>query len=141
MSPGSTQSSGSLIERLRGAVCYASTNKEWPNKLLEEAADELEAAEYRETYLRKKTRRIVCQRLTRGYLARHLSRVPEGRKPMSRCWHFWRQQWMSIYGICCRPCMSRRASEYCDVIHHEGFTEYRENLNAPGWKESDRDRA
>ena len=31
-----------LIERLRGSVCYVSTNKEWPNVILQEAADEIE---------------------------------------------------------------------------------------------------
>ncbi len=32
-----------LEERLRGTVCFASTNVEWPNNLLEEAADAIEA--------------------------------------------------------------------------------------------------
>lgn len=31
-----------IVERLRGSICYASTNKEWPNSLLREAADEIE---------------------------------------------------------------------------------------------------
>ena len=31
-----------LVERLQGSVCYASTNKEWPNNLLREAADEID---------------------------------------------------------------------------------------------------
>lgn len=30
-----------LIERLDGTVCYASTNKEWPNVILQEAAQAL----------------------------------------------------------------------------------------------------
>jgi hypothetical protein len=31
-----------LVERLQGSVCYASTNKEWPNNLLTEAVNEIE---------------------------------------------------------------------------------------------------
>ena len=34
--------SDDLLQRLRGTVCYASTNREWPNNLLTEAADEIE---------------------------------------------------------------------------------------------------
>ena len=34
-----------LTKRLQGSVCYASTNKEWPNVLLQEAADRIDALE------------------------------------------------------------------------------------------------
>lgn len=34
-----------LTKRLEGSVCYASTNKEWPNVLLQEAADRIDKLE------------------------------------------------------------------------------------------------
>ncbi len=36
-----------IEERLRGTVCFGSTNAEWPNVLLNEAADEIERLRWR----------------------------------------------------------------------------------------------